>query len=64
MTFSEEIPAPLDEGLACYNLAYKVMREQGVRSGKFDPITDDERRWAGEGPRCIKDLDTVRVVNV
>ena len=60
MTFNEEIPAPLDEGLACYNFAYRAMREQGVRAGKYEPITDDERRQAAEGPCCIKDLDTVR----
>ena len=60
MTLNEEISDPLDEGLACYNFAHRVMREQGVRAGEYEPITDEERRQATEGPCCIKDLDTVR----
>ena len=42
-----------------YEFARRVQREIAVRAGA-DPVTDQERRWAAEGPCDPLDLETVR----
>lgn len=37
------------DGLASYHVAIASLRENGVRSGQYEPISDEERSWAAEG---------------
>lgn len=48
--------------LASYTLAVEAKREQGIREGRYQPTTDDERRQAAEGPKSL--LDCLQVGEV
>lgn len=41
----------------CWRLAVMALREIAVRDGVVEPINDDERRQAAEGP--VRTLDCV-----
>lgn len=53
------------DGTESYALALAARREAGVRNHTIPPApigcrAEEERRWAAEGPRDWRDLDTVR----
>ena len=50
------------DGPRSYDLAHTAIRETCIRSGSLrpDPFRPDEMRWAAEGPRPARDLDSVR----
>ena len=48
------------DGLASYELAHAVLREQLIRNGMANPVGQTEERWAKEGPRILGELDTVK----
>ncbi|GLK78009.1 hypothetical protein GCM10008171_32630 [Methylopila jiangsuensis] len=50
---------PPADSLGSYELAIEALREAGVRTGKYSPISDVEARQAAEGPRSWADLDCV-----
>jgi hypothetical protein len=37
-----------------------AIRELYVRAGQRKPVGGDDYRWSAEGPRRVRDLDTVR----
>ncbi len=43
-----------------WSLAIACLREQGVRSGVFQPVNDIERRWRREGPVAVSRLSSVQ----
>ncbi len=43
-----------------WSLAIACLREQGVRSGAFQPVNDIERQWASEGPVAVSRLSSVQ----
>ena len=49
------------DSFGSWSLATAALREAGVRSGEYAPLTEDERRQAAEGPRAWGDLDCLRV---
>lgn len=49
----------MNDGLASYNLAIACQRENAVRRGQVPPTTERERRWAEEGPRESRELESV-----
>lgn len=51
-----------DDSVRGFALAIATLREQAIRSGSVLPSPDrpDEQRWAVEGPRPVRELDTVR----
>ena len=60
MTTGEFHPDWADDAMKSYTLAISCMRERLVRAGEYSPTNETERRWAAEGLRGLRDLDTVR----
>lgn len=52
----------MTDGARSYDMAIAVLREKQIRAGNILPNPDnpEERRWAEEGRREDRDLDTVR----
>ena len=52
----------MNDGAHSYELAIKLLREKNIRAGNILPCSynPEEKRWAEEGPRDDRDLDTVR----
>lgn len=44
-----------------WHVGVKVLREIGVRAGKYPPLTAVERRWAKQGPVASSVLETIRL---
>ncbi len=42
-----------------WSLAIACLREQGIRSGKYWPINETERRQAAEGPVDVRRLSSL-----
>lgn len=51
---------PAFDSFGSWLLATMALREAGVRSGAYQPVSADERRQAGEGPRDWSALDCLR----
>jgi len=43
---------------AMYAFVTPLLREHRIRKGQIEPLTEDERRWASEGPRTFRECET------
>jgi len=43
---------------AMYAFITPLLREHRIRKGQIQPSTEDERRWASEGPRAFRECET------
>lgn len=52
----------MSDAASSYDFAIAVLREKNIRAGNILPCSynPEEKRWAEEGPREDRDLDTVR----
>ena len=55
--FARSAPSKPD-GWASYDIAIAAKREQLVRSGRERPVSEAEARWAEEGERPTRELET------
>lgn len=49
-----------DDARRSYEFGLAAQREERVRAGLAQPITDRERLWYSQGPRPWQMLDTVK----
>lgn len=48
------------DGTGSYALGLAAEREIRIRDGRIAPQTDNERRWAAEGPVDVRSLECLR----
>ncbi len=43
-----------------YHFVWAMEREARYRRGDFNPETEEEKRWANDGPRKLNDYDSFK----